>query len=218
VITAFETILNSKDAKRIPTLKASAQRALEILKAPQGTASNANEDRREEVFEPLKLACQTKTNAVMITALDTIGKLVSYGFFNPPHANLEDEQENGVSQDNEETFIRDTKSEQLSDAVVDAICDCFIETPSGPAVAALQAAANSTTTPDAVNLQIVKALLTLVLQDANGQGLTVHQSSLVGWLLYPRSAAANLRFLDSSKPFGRYTISFSSRRIPRTRW
>lgn len=180
VINAFESILNSKDAKRIPTLKASAQRALDILKNPQGTATNANEDRREEVFEPLKLACQTKTNALMITALDTIGKLVSYGFFNPPHANVDEDADNSPAQDADESFVRDAKSEQLSDTVVDAICDCFIETPSGPAVAALQAAANSATTPDAVNLQIVKALLTLVLQDANGQGLTVHQSSLVG--------------------------------------
>lgn len=180
VISAFESILSSKDARRLPALKASAQRALDILKAPQGTAANANEDRREEVFEPLKLACETKTNALMITALDTIGKLVSYGFFNPPHANLEDSMyHEHEAETSDESFVRDTKSEKLSDTVVDAICDCFIETPSGPAVAALQAAANSATTPDAVNLQIVKALLTLVLQDANGQGLTVHQSSLV---------------------------------------
>lgn len=220
VINAFEAILGSKDAKRNPALKESAQRALDILKAPQGTAANANEDRREEVFEPLKLACATKTNALMITALDTIGKLVSYGFFNPPHAQVEDgpENENGLDSMADESFVRDEKSEKLSDSVVDAICDCFIESPSGPAVAALQAAANSTTTPDAVNLQIVKALLTLVLQDANGQGLTVHQSSLVSRDNRKCNQNADIALCDSSKPCGQSTIYSCSRKTLPTRW
>ena len=203
-MNAFETILNSKDARRIPPLKAAAQRALDILKEPLH-AGEDNEDRREEVFEPLKLACETKTNGLMMTALDAIGKLVSYGFFNPPHdetsppedssarASVDGEADKPAPSglpsiaapedsvpDAEDTFVRDVKSERLSESVVDTICDCFIETPTGPTAAAIQAATSSNpATADSVNLQIVKALLTLVLQDANGRGLTVHQSSLV---------------------------------------
>jgi brefeldin A-inhibited guanine nucleotide-exchange protein len=174
VVSSFEAILNSKDAKRIPALKAAAQKALDILKSPSAGVG-VSEDKREDVFEPLKLACETKTNTLMITALDAIGKLVSYGFFNPPLSSISEESIGSSAQ--EESFTRDPKSEQLSEAVVDAICACFAESPSGAAAAAIQAATN--TGPDQVNLQIVKALLTLVLQDGQGRGLSVHQSSLV---------------------------------------
>ena len=206
-MNAFETILNSKDARRIPPLKAAAQRALDILKEPLH-AGEESEDRREDVFEALKLACETKTNGLMMTALDAIGKLVSYGFFNPPlddsttapsrgdgsaRTSLDGETDRPApsslpsiatpadpASEAEDNFVRDAKSERLSEIVVDTICDCFIETPTGPTAAAIQAATSSNpATADSVNLQIVKALLTLVLQDANGRGLTVHQSSLV---------------------------------------
>lgn len=190
VVSAYETILNSKDARRTPALKEAAQRALDILKAPasQSSSVHTGEDRRREVFEPLRLACGTKTNAIMITALDAIGKLVSYGFFNPPSMDSESIQEEGdetilpgkPSTSTEQLGIPDEDTTKLSDLVVDTICDCFIEAPSGPAAAALQAATTSSTaTPDAVNLQIVKAILTIVLQESN-KGLSIHQSSLVG--------------------------------------
>lgn len=180
VITSFETILNSKDAKRIPPLKAAAQKALDLLRAPN--AVSPDEDKREEVFEPLRLACETRTNALMITALDTIGKLVSYGFFNPP-TTAEEQGSEDVSGDSSrfdgaDSMVRDEKSERLSDAVVDTICNCFVDIPSGP-VAAATSSVTGASGADAVNLQIVKALLTLVLQDAGGKGLSVHQSSLV---------------------------------------
>lgn len=204
VISSFETILNSKEAKRIPALKAAAQKALDVLRSP-GSGLNGTtdaEDRREEVFEPLKLACETKSNALMMTALDAIGKLVSYGFFNPPlQHNQYNEDPNassgssshGATADGqdaaqpdggaygqaapEDSFVHDARSEQLSETVVNTICSCFLESPSGPAAAALQVAGG--VGPDAVNLQIVKALLTLVLSDGSGRGLSVHQSGLV---------------------------------------
>ena len=227
VISSFETIFNSKDAKRIPTLKAAAQKALDVLRAPGGVGvgAGAAEDRREDVFEPLKLACETKTNALMITSLDAIGKLVSYGFFNPPYVpatadeESRSEQENGASTPAPESFVRDTKSEQLSNVVVDTICSCFTEAPSGPAAAAIQAASHAG--PDAVNLQIVKALLTLVLQDGAGRGLSVHQSSLVS----PFFPAQGLRLCKhisstrlSSRLFGRYTTFSCSLARLRTKW
>lgn len=188
VVSAFETILNSKDARRTPALKEAAQRALDILKAPSSQTSSVHtgEDRRREVFEPLKLACETKTNSIMITALDAIGKLVSYGFFNPPSLDSESIQEEGedasqagkASPPLDQQGVPDEYTTKLSDLVVDTICDCFIEAPSGPAAAAIQAATSGSTSPDAVNLQIVKAILTIVLQESN-KGLSIHQSSLV---------------------------------------
>lgn len=188
VVSAYETILNSKDARRTPALKEAAQRALDILKAPtsQSSSVHTGEDRRREVFEPLRLACDTKTNAIMITALDAIGKLVSYGFFNPPSMESENIQEEGdetvhndkPTSSTEQSDVPDEDTSKLSDLVIDTICDCFIEAPPGPAAAALQAATSNTATPDAVNLQIVKAILTIVLQESN-HGLSIHQSSLV---------------------------------------
>lgn len=190
VVSAFETILSSKDARRTPALKDAAQNALDILKAPSSQTSSVHtgEDRRREVLEPLRLACETKTNSMMITALDAIGKLVSYGFFNSLDTGddnsiaeegiaKEETSQNGPSASTENVSMPDEQTRQLSDLVVDTICDCFIESPPGPAAAALQAASN--TGPDAVNLQIVKALLTLVLQDSNNKGLSIHQSALV---------------------------------------
>lgn len=194
VVSAYETILNSKDARRTPALKEAAQRALDILKAPASQTSSVHtgEDRRREVFEPLRLACETKTNSIMITALDAIGKLVSYGFFNPPSMDSESIQEEGEDTASsaaagqassspsyaDNAGVPDEDTRKLSDLVVDTICDCFIEAPSGPAAAAIQAATSGSTSADAVNLQIVKAILTIVLQESN-RGLSIHQSSLV---------------------------------------
>jgi hypothetical protein len=187
VVSAFETILNSKDARRTPALKEATQRALDILKAPSSQASSVHtgEDRRREVLEPLKLACETKTNAIMITALDAIGKLVSYGFFSPPGLDTDSIQEEGDESRSTAASssipanlrLPDEDTRRLSDMVVDTICDCFIEAPTNAAAAAIQAASNNG--PDAVNLQIVKALLTLVLQESDNKGLSIHQSGLV---------------------------------------
>lgn len=247
VLGSFETILASKEAKRLPALKNATQTALDILKSPAHQGANGSagayvffEDRRADVFEPLKLACETRGNALMITALDAIGKLVSYGFFNPPHS-TESMQQDGhppsehqspIAQQShsgrqtpaiadgfsaqDEAFERDVESEKLSEAVVNTICGCFQEVQPGPATTALQA---TTTGPDAVNLQIVKVLLTLVLQESGGRGLSVHQSSLVSHCMLAASRFRRLTCrLSSCKRFVLSTTSFCCPEAPRIRW
>ncbi|WFD28283.1 guanine nucleotide exchange protein for ADP-robosylation factor [Malassezia nana] len=103
VLSALETISLSKEARRSRPLKDSAVAALDMVKAatsPQVT--NAVLDPRV-VFEPLRLACETKSVSLQATALDCIAKLVSYAFF----------------------AEEDPNASSLADLVVNTVCDCF---------------------------------------------------------------------------------------------
>ncbi|PWN50495.1 hypothetical protein IE53DRAFT_368864 [Violaceomyces palustris] len=157
VISALETIASSKEAKKSKELKESATRALEMVRAASSGQGDAMLDPKL-VFEPLRLACATRNNNLMVTSLDCIGKLVSYAFF------AEDEPSglNGHS-----SAAPDTPREQdgnrlppqtLADLVTETVCDCYHET-----------------LDDKVSLQIIKALLSSVLSTS----VHVHQSSLL---------------------------------------
>ncbi|KAF7301642.1 Guanine nucleotide exchange factor [Mycena indigotica] len=73
ISSALETIAGL--AKRTPALRDSTQRALELVQTNQGV------DHPEEIFEPLRLACETRNEKLMIASLDCISKLISYSFF-----------------------------------------------------------------------------------------------------------------------------------------
>ena len=103
VISALETIGQSKDARRNKELKESTTAALDMVRAATAPETNAPLDPRV-VFEPLRRACATKTVALQATALDCIAKLVSYAFF-------ADDDVNGAG--------------ALADLVVETVCDCF---------------------------------------------------------------------------------------------
>lgn len=129
ISTALETILKSREAKRSTELRDSASHALEMVRAGQGG------DRPREVFEPLRLACETRSEKLMIASLDCISKLISYSFFAESSA----------------TSVHTPPptpggSLSLVDLVAHTITACHTET-----------------TPETVSLQIVKALLSLVL-------------------------------------------------------
>lgn len=103
VLSALETISSSKEARRSKPLKESAVAALDMVKAATSPeAASAVLDPRV-VFEPLRLACETKSVSLQASALDCIAKLVSYAFF------AED----------------DPSESTLADLVVDTVCDCF---------------------------------------------------------------------------------------------
>ncbi|WFD39955.1 guanine nucleotide exchange protein for ADP-robosylation factor [Malassezia japonica] len=107
VVSALETIANSKEAKRSKDLKESATTALDMVRraaAPEASEPSILDPR--VVFEPLRLACKTHTIALQTTSLDCIAKLVSYAFF------AEDEGST-------------TEEPPLADLVVDTVCDCF---------------------------------------------------------------------------------------------
>ena len=156
ISSALETILASKEARRSAPLRDSAQKALEMIRAGEGG------DKPREIFEPLRLACETRNDKLMIASLDCISKLISYSFFAeegsnqslpspPPSPTLHARGSLSGSQTN-------IPQPSLVDLVVYTITSCHSET-----------------TPEAVSLQVVKALLALVLSPT----IYVHHSSLL---------------------------------------
>lgn len=113
VITALETIAASKEAKGSKpapkALREAAQAALEMVRAassaPSPGAPGAELDPRV-VFEPLRLACGTRSTTLLITSLDCLAKLVSYSFF----------AEDAPGGDGVEA---------LADVVTSTVCDTF---------------------------------------------------------------------------------------------
>ncbi|KAL7074646.1 hypothetical protein ACQ4LE_005574 [Meloidogyne hapla] len=95
----------------------------------------------DRYFPPFELACQNKSSKIVINALDSLQKLISYGHLigNQPDS--------------------DNPEQLLIDRVVQAICAPF----QGPH------------TDDAVQLQIIKGILALILN----QTCRIHESSLL---------------------------------------
>ncbi|KAF8913871.1 hypothetical protein CPB84DRAFT_1669746 [Gymnopilus junonius] len=159
ITTALETILSSKEARRSAPLRESTQRALDLIRSNQGG------DRPREIFEPLRLACETRNEKLMIASLDCISKLISYSFFREddrsvsypipsPPPSPQPTGRNAIAGSSQ----TNVPLPSLVDLVAHTITSCHTET-----------------TPDAVSLQIVKALLSLVLSPT----ILVHHSSLL---------------------------------------
>ena len=147
ISSALDTIAASREAKKSTTLRDSTQRALEMIRAGQGG------DKPREIFEPLKLACETRNEKLMIASLDCISKLISHSFF-VESAAAPLQYSSPPNSPGGATF----SSDSLPDLVAHTITSAYTET-----------------TPDAVSLQIVKALLALVLSPT----ILVHHSSLL---------------------------------------
>ena len=157
VSSALETIAASREAKRSQPLRESVQRALDMVKRGEGG------DRPREIFEPLRLACETRNEKLMIASLDCISKLISYSFFveatdyasqglpSPPPSP-------GPGARPSTSSATHPPGGTLVDLVVHTITSCHSES-----------------APETVSLQIVKALLALVLSPT----ILVHQSSLL---------------------------------------
>ncbi|KAG6814203.1 hypothetical protein H0H92_000880 [Tricholoma furcatifolium] len=150
ISTALETIAASKEAKRSAPLRDSTQKALELIRNNQGG------DQPREIFEPLRLACETKNEKLMIASLDCISKLVSYSFFAEHDSNASHIPSPPPSPRHPTNASAPQPS--LVDLVAHTIASCHTES-----------------TPETVSLQIVKALLALVLSPT----ILVHHSSLL---------------------------------------
>ena len=142
VVSALESIAASKDARKQKKLGESTQRALSAIRTAQGDASQIDP---EVMFEPLSLASESSTEAVVVSALDCIGKLISYSYFSMPATT-----ENDGS--------GDRRRPPLIDRAIDTICDCF----------------QGESTPVNVQMQIIKSLLSAILDEkivVHGAGL-----------------------------------------------
>jgi brefeldin A-inhibited guanine nucleotide-exchange protein len=141
VVSALESIAASKDAKKRKPLLDSTQRALSAIRNAQGDAAQLDP---EILFQPLNLATDASTVSVVVTALDCIGKLISYSYFSVP-APVE-------GQENQ------PPKAPLIERAIDTICDCF----------------QGEATPPEVQMQIIKSLLAAILNDkivVHGAGL-----------------------------------------------
>ncbi|XP_075679751.1 ADP ribosylation factor guanine nucleotide exchange factor Sec71 [Dermatophagoides pteronyssinus] len=120
---------------------------------PQPTNRKGQSVFDDEIyFRPFELACQSRSNRIIIIALDCIQKLIAYGHFT---GNRIDNRSN--TDDNDGNV--DGEKKLLIDTMVTCICNCFI----GP------------NTDDDVQLQIIKALLTIV----TSQSCPVHEQSIL---------------------------------------
>jgi brefeldin A-inhibited guanine nucleotide-exchange protein len=156
ISSALESIAASREAKRSAPLRESTQRALEHIRSEEAADARL-------IFEPLRLACETKNEKLMIISLDCISKLISYSFFAEPDAISQPfpspppspRMPTGPS-------VPDSSGRAPQPALVDLVAHTIT-------------ACHSETTPDTVSLQIVKALLSLVLSPTT----LVHHSSLL---------------------------------------
>ncbi|KAL8912114.1 MAG: hypothetical protein Q9171_002830 [Xanthocarpia ochracea] len=141
VVTALEQIATSKEARKKKQLGDSATKVLSVIKQQEATPTP------EEIFEPLRLATETPSIPLTTTALDCIGKLISYSYFSLPSAPSD-----------AEAVPHQPPQPPLIERAIETICDCF----------------QDEATPAEVQLQIVKSLLAAVLNDkiiVHGAGL-----------------------------------------------
>ncbi|KAI9793239.1 MAG: guanine nucleotide exchange protein for ADP-robosylation factor [Peltula sp. TS41687] len=141
VVHALEAIASSKEVRKQRQLGDAAQKALNAIKETDPQLPDP-----EVVFEPLQLATISGSIPLTTSALDTIGKLISYSYFahpipasTPPSGEAE-------------------APVPLIERAIDTIIDCF----------------QGEATPAEVQLQIVRSLLVAVLNDKiviHGAGL-----------------------------------------------
>ncbi len=105
VVTALETIAASKDARKNKKLGDATTAALTAIKQ-EGDPARISP---ELLFEPLQLASEASNMLVCISALDCIGKLISYSYFSVPVEN----------------HSQDSEVPPLIERAIDTICDCF---------------------------------------------------------------------------------------------
>ena len=157
VVSSLDAIANSKEAQKNKQLGELSKKALDSIKEQDKLPDP------EIVFLPLQLA--TKSNNVQLTtsALDCIGKLISYSYFSVP--SKEDAPEG-----------TERPPPPLIERAIDTICDCF---------------AGETTAPE-IQLQIVKSLLAAVLNDkivVHGAGLLKAVRQVYNVFLLSRSTS-----------------------------
>ncbi|QPH04686.1 hypothetical protein C2857_001893 [Epichloe festucae Fl1] len=160
LVSSLDAIATSKDAQRNKQLADSTKKAQDAVKEQDQLPDP------EIVFAPLQLATKSNNPQLTTTALDCIGKLISYSYFSL------------LSRDDTGTEPKEG-GEQFSPLIeraIDTICDCF----------------QGETTAVEIQLQIVKSLLAAVLNDkivVHGAGLLKAVRQVYNVFLLSRSTA-----------------------------
>lgn len=155
IITALDTIGASREAHRSRELGDAVQVALSNIRSSDGQPIDP-----ELIFRPLHLASKTLSVPLQVTALDCIGKLISYSYFAFPTP--ESGNESAPDQP------------PLIERAIDAICDCF----------------ENEATPNDIQQQIIKSLLAAVLNDkivVHGAGLLKAVRQIYNIFIYSKS-------------------------------
>lgn len=151
----LDVILSSREGKKKGPLRDVATKTSEMLQDPPQSGVDPN-----TVFEPLRLACTSQSVTITTQALDCIGKLIAISFFDaPPPAtatDIDNDEENPVPKRR-----ADAPTRPLMDRVIDTVCECF----------------QGEGTDEKIQLQIIKALLSAVLDEM--EGTMLHQSPLL---------------------------------------
>src|SRR6478735_2178849 len=158
VVSSLEAIASSKDAQRNKQLEETTTKALDAIKEQDQLPDP------EIVFAPLQLASRSTNVQLTTTALDCIGKLISYSYFSVP-SNPSEGTEEGAE-----------PVPPLIERAIDTICNCF----------------QGETTAVEIQLQIVKSLLAAVLNDkivVHGAGLLKAVRQVYNVFLLSRSTA-----------------------------
>ncbi len=136
ITTAIDMIAASKEAKKAGPLKDSIAAAQDVIH------SGHPSDRPRIIFEPLRLACETRNEKLLIASLDCTSKLISHSFLTEASSDVE----NYASPPASPAASSTSQNTSLADLVTHTITSAYSES-----------------IPDAVSLQIVKAILSLVL-------------------------------------------------------
>ncbi|OQD80700.1 hypothetical protein PENANT_c033G07867 [Penicillium antarcticum] len=156
IVTALDNIAASRDARRDKKLEEATQVALTNIKQTDGQPIDP-----ELIFRPLHLASKSLSIPLQVTALDCIGKLITYSYFAFPSAETENETTPGQP--------------PLIERAIDAICDCF----------------ENEATAVEIQQQIIKSLLAAVLNDkivVHGAGLLKAVRQIYNIFIYSKSS------------------------------
>ncbi|KAI9372643.1 hypothetical protein BJX61DRAFT_431053 [Aspergillus egyptiacus] len=160
IVTALDTIAASKEARKNKELEDAVKNALANVKQADRQPIDP-----EVIFYPLLLASRTFSVPLQVTALDCIGKLITYSYFAFPSTQ---EAKSADSESNPE-------QPPLIERAIDAICDCF----------------ENEATPIEIQQQIIKSLLAAVLNDkivVHGAGLLKAVRQIYNMFIYSKSS------------------------------
>jgi len=159
-VTALDTIGSSKEARRSGDLDGAVKQALANIKQSEQHSIDP-----EVIFRPLQLASKTFSIPLQVTALDCIGKLITYSYFAFPSAPAVNASEAQPAPD----------QPPLIERAIETICDCF----------------ENESTPVEIQQQIIKSLLAAVLSDrivVHGAGLLKAVRQIYNIFIYSRSS------------------------------
>lgn len=160
IITALDTIGASREARRSKELDEAVKAALANIKQSEQQPINP-----EIIFRPLQYATRSLSIPLQVTALDCIGKLITYSYFAFPSTPEETPPDSAAP----------PVQPPLIERAIDAICDCF----------------ENEATAIEIQQQIIKSLLAAVLNDkivVHGAGLLKAVRQIYNIFIYSKSS------------------------------